>query len=256
MTDGANRADAPETTEIAPAEPQSIERRSAGPLDAILADPRQLRDLPIEIVERLYELHERDQQRGAEREFNAAFNRVQAAVRPVLKRGDNQQTRSRYALLEDVIAELRPRLVSEGFSWSTSTRETPEDGMVLVVLRLRHVGGHAEEHSMSAPIDNLGPKGAPVKTKLHGMGSTYSYASRYLLVNVFGIQTTLDADGNRPVNLDPITEDQARDMEALISEVGADRAAFLQWLQVDSVEAIPVSLHRKAVHGLERKRAR
>ena len=43
------------------------------PLSAILADPKQLKEIPIETVERLFALKERHDDRQAEREFNSCF---------------------------------------------------------------------------------------------------------------------------------------------------------------------------------------
>ena len=53
--------------------------------------------------------------------------------------------------------------------------------MIRFVLILRHTSGHEERHRLDAPVDNVGPKGSPTKTALHGMASSYTYCERHLL---------------------------------------------------------------------------
>ena len=60
--------------------------RATSPLSVILDSPERLKELPIETLERLYELHERDRARAAEREFTAAFVAVQSELQPVARR--------------------------------------------------------------------------------------------------------------------------------------------------------------------------
>ena len=62
----------------------------------------------------------------------------------------------------------------------------------------------------------------------------------------------MDNDGGKP--LEPLTEKQLGDLEALITEVGADRAAFLRYMKVESLEDMPERDYKRAVQALERKR--
>ena len=56
---------------------QAIAPTGQTALDKLLADPSQLKDYPIETVERLFSMHKELQQEAARREFNQAFNQVQ-----------------------------------------------------------------------------------------------------------------------------------------------------------------------------------
>ena len=73
-------------------------------------------------------------------------------------------------------------------------------------MTLRHVSGHQEEYFMDAPSDHLGPKGNPVKTRLHGMASSGTYCERHLACKVFGIQVIGDDDGNAGAGVGPSAE--------------------------------------------------
>jgi hypothetical protein len=52
-----------------------------------------------------------------------------------------------------------------------------------------------------------------------------------------------------------INEHQAADLDALIDEVGADKAKLLAWLKVASLDDIPASRYSDVVRRLEQKRA-
>ena len=232
-------------------------------LGAILADPDRLRDFPIETVERLFKLSREMGGDVARREFAVAFNRVQGRLAPVRKRGHNAHTKNQYLRLNEVVEELDPIMIEEGFSRSMSTVDCPHPDHIRCRLTLRHIGGHVEEHYLDAPIDGVGPRGGSNMTRLQGTGSAMTYAERYLLVNVWGVQTADDDDGNRAGNVGPgserITEDQAHDLRALIEgKWVADRRPevvrrMLAVLKVGAVEDIPAGRFLEAINMLERK---
>lgn len=225
------------------------------PLAAILSNPEQLATIPIETVERLFALHREELAGQARQLFFAAFHRVRSRMRPVTKRATNTQTSSNYARVEEIQRMLDPLLAEEGFSYSVSTVEPVVDDTMRVCLTLRHVGGHEERHYLDAPVDDKGPKGAPTKTRLHGMGSTLTYCGRQLLTQVFGVMLTKDDDGNAGgASEEVITRHQAADLHALIEEVGADLGRFCFHMQVASIEDIPARKFKLAVAGLEAKR--
>ena len=231
---------------------------AANPLAALLSDPDRLRDFPIETVERMFAMDREIRKDAAREQFAAAMNRVQAQIMPVKKIGKNSDNGSRYALLEHIQSMIDPIVVDEGFSYGFSTRDCPVEKHIRVAMTLRHVGGHEEEHFLDAPIDDKGPKGGATKTALHGMGSTMSYCERILLTKVFGVQTFKDDDGNAGAGVgpgaEPIDAEQVANLEAMLDETKADRARFLKFFGVESVEAMVVSRYREAMTMLEAKR--
>ena len=175
-------------------------------LEQLLSDPDRLKDFPIEIVERLFVLDRQIRADASRKEFFAAFNHVQGDedMKPVVATGRNDQYKgSMYAKAEDVGRMLDPILVKHGFSWSFSHTECPHPEMMRIVLVLRHVGGHEERHFSDAPADTHGPKGNPVKTKLHGMASSDTFVGRNLKIKVFGLQIVKDDDGNAGAGVGP-----------------------------------------------------
>ena len=233
-------------------------RQEPSALAQLLSDPDRLRDFPIETVERLFVLEQQIRAETARREFAAAFNRVQAAMTPVKKKAPNKQTASMYARAEDVMFMLDPLILAEGFSRSISTEPSEIQNTIRFVLILRHTSGHEERHRLDAPIDNVGPKGSPTKTALHGMASSYTYCERHLVCKVFGIVLIADDDGNAGAGVGPgsevITDDQVSDLEALLREVSANRDKFMAYFKIASLSQMKRGQLKEAIQLLEAKR--
>lgn len=88
-------------------------------------------------------------------------------------------------------------------------------------------------------------------------GATSSYARKYALNGLFAIDDTKDADSkdnSKPEPLPTISAKQVADLDAMIDEVGADKAAFLGWLKVDKLEDLTCKFYQNAINALEKKR--
>ena len=227
-------------------------------LDALLADPERLKDLPVETMERLFALQREARADAAKERFHEAFHKLQSEMTPVRKAATNKQTNSMYAKAEHVDGMLQPLLTKHGFSTSGSAVPCDVPDTVRFRLIVRH-SGHSEEHFMDAPIDNVGMKGSPTKTRLHGTGSAETYALRRLKCNVFDVRLVDDDDANAAGGIgpgaEPITPEQADELRKIADEVKADIPAFCRYLKVDGIPSIPASRFMEAKQALERKRA-
>ena len=230
-------------------------------LTALLADPERLNALPIDKLERLFDLNERMLERSARAEFQAAFARVQAKIEPVPKRGRIDYGRGKgstpYAKIEDVVAMLHPLLVAEGFTRSVSCGDTPiaadMSGVPLTryTLRLRHSGGHEEYHHLDVPI--TAGKGGSMNV-MQSIASTASYCEKTLTAKVFGIVTADDNDGADVKGQEPITEEQVAYIEALSkeAEVGTGFAEFMRdMFRVERIAEIAKADYLKAARAIK-----
>ena len=226
------------TTDLATTQPS--------PLAQLLADPDRLKEFPIETVERLFALDREMRQDGARAEFSHAMHALQGDLTPVRKVAENKHTKSWYATLEDVEAMLDPILQKHGFSVSLSSQPGAPADHSRFVLIVRHNGGHTEEHIWDAPIDDKGIRGEANKTRLHGGASARTYAKRYLKVDVFGVSTYRDDDGNAAgtgVGAEPITQEQFQDLNDLADKSGADKVRLAAWYKsaygIDALANLP-----------------
>lgn len=84
-----------------------------------------------------------------------------------------------------------------------------------------------------------------------------SAAYKYACMQVFCIPTEGDNDADAVTHAPAasITAEQAANIDALATELGADKPKLLEWLRVESIAAIPASRYAEVIAALERKRA-
>ena len=232
----------------------------ANPLSVVLSDPERLKDLDVEKLERLFDMHRTLEADRAEREFAAAMTAVQTELPRVPKLGWNPQTRSFYAKAEDIDTALNKLIVHHGFSTSFSEQESTKDEHMRVRMRLRHVGGHVEDHYWEAPYDYMGMKGNPTKTKLHGASSATTYAKSRLKRDVFNITTgEVDDDGNMAgAPVETITEEQAADYRTLLDDLPeGSKRRHMEHLNTryGGLESLPAAKFGEYVAKLQERRA-
>lgn len=89
-------------------------------------------------------------------------------------------------------------------------------------------------------------------------GKATSYATKYAMLKLFSIETGENEEGRvEPYEaIQRVTPEQAANLEALISEVKADKPKFLKWMQAESVEDIRARDYDEAVKALEAKRSK
>lgn len=160
-------------------------------------------DLPIERLERMMDLKDRhdqnirrDREEEAQRAYNAAMSQAQAKMPTVRKSKRNDHTRSTYADLSDIEEQAMPIAYAHGFSVSFTPAGADDKGNLLVDWTLMHEDGHTRTGQAGFPLDAAGSQGKANKTGIQAMGSTMTYARRYLLCNLFNIATDDDTDGN------------------------------------------------------------
>lgn len=251
MKDSSDTALTYSAQEIAPT---SLETEAANLITAITkaaVDPR----VDVEKMTALFDLQQkvmRDQKQTA---FNAAMARLQSKLPQITKdgiitgRNKAGQTveRSRYARLETIDEAIRPLLAEEGFSFSFN--EEKADGQNRTYsAKLSHRDGHSETKLLTLPIDVN-----EYRTSIQNAASTNAYARRYLIkMHLNLVEVGEDRDGNRPPQ--PITDDQAKDLETKVEEVGGNKQMFLQTLGASSFESITTKQWHEALQLIEDKR--
>lgn len=228
---------------------QYEERSILAIIDRAARDP----STDIEKMERLLQMHERISTRQAEAAFNAAMAECQSEILPVIKDAKNDQTNSMYARLETVIAAIAPVYTRHGFALSYGTDACPIADHIRVTCLVSHRSGFARSYHADVPFDLAGAKGNVNKTKTHAYGSTIAYGRRYLVLMIFNVPVKgEDKDGNQAGAV--ITEDQAKTLEALITEVGAHRPHFYKYMGIEALAGLRATDYDKAVKALQAKR--
>lgn len=196
----------------------------------------------VDKLAKLMELQERWEANEAKKAFNEAMSTFSQNV-PEIERTKKAHN-SMYAPLSEILAVIRPVLTENGLSISWSTAQK-EDVLVTVTCCLRHVKGHQECTTMSAPPDDSGSK-----NNIQAMGSTVSYLERYTMNALLGLATKdQDNDGNFT-----ISAEQAEEIRTKLKEVDGDEVKFCRFFKVKTLEELPEGKLGQALRNIESKR--
>ena len=216
----------------------------------------------VNALDRLQTLHERMEDRAAEKAFNTALARFQADCPVIAKTSTAKVTSKRtgstftysYAELDEIIKTAGPYLTRNGFAWTWDSSRT--DAGLETICVLRHEAGHVAQSRFVAPVEsNDRMSGAQ-----HG-AAALTFGKRQSFIQVTGLAVgDPDTDGamqSRGGDGAPqlITPEQAADLRAALTELQGDQEApFLGMLGVDCVESIRARDYRRAMAAIEKKR--
>jgi hypothetical protein len=199
----------------------------------------------VDSLSKLMDLQERQMNKAAEQDYNRAITGFQSELRPISK--NRKSYVGEYATLDHIAKSIAPLLTKYELSYSFES--DIDDGMVKVTCKINHINGHSQTARFTAPIDPSAKVNDMQKT-----ASALSYARRYALQLALGITTTDEDDDGESGGVQAITADQVTVLTDLIEEVGADKAGYLKFLKVNSLEEIPAHKYERAVSALEAKR--
>lgn len=164
----------------------------------------------LDKMERLLSMKERIDKEENSRQFNADMASMQIEMPSVAERGTGHNIK--YATFEDINDVAKPIMSKYGFAVSFKVVET--DKGVRVTGLLLHRSGHREETEMTFPSDTSGSKNA-----VQAIGSSISYAKRYIMCAMLNITTRGEDDnGFAAVPFAPITAMQAQQISSLLEK--------------------------------------
>lgn len=206
-----------------------------------------------EALAQLVALREQIQRRNAELEFSQAMVALQASC-PAIPRTSVAEIATRaggkfsykFADFEQIVETVRPHMQRLGLSFTFDS--TTDGKMLTCIATLRHVNGHSVESRFTLPTDT-----ASAMSSQQAVGAALTFAKRQCLVSVLGLSLT-DPDPEGGAGAETITEEQAASLEALLSEVKADRPRFLAHFCVKALAEMRQNQYGEAVRMLERKR--
>ena len=164
----------------------AIEDPMIGMIERIISSP----DLPIERLNAVMDLRERQMNKAAEQDFNRAFAAAMAEMPNVPRTGWNPHLKRNYSTLDDLIKTTRPVLARHGLSLNWEVRN--EGVKIWVKAIVRHSGGHQISTEDDGDRDKSGSMNA-----LQGGGSTQTYLKRYTGFAILGMASgdEVDDDG-------------------------------------------------------------
>ncbi len=193
---------------------------------------------------------------SAEVEFNAAMARLQPLLPAIVKTKENTNTHAKYAEYHNLVKVVRPLASAEGFSWSFNTEPmlSGQTAGMLVSGELMHSLGHKKQFKIWVPNDT-----GPGRSAVQAIGSSMTYAERYLVKAMFGlVEIGADDDGNGG-KYDPLTRDHVDDLTTLIRDAKLGVKAVEQFCSIYNVKTInqiPDLMFADAVARINNRTAR
>lgn len=187
----------------------------------------------------------------AERQFNIAFNALQASL-PVIVAESIIPNRGKYQRFEDVMRDVGPLLVKNGFSVSFSNMN--ENNKITEACHLSHIGGHTRANSFTVRA------GGKADSEVQSDCKAATTAKRNALLNALNIvirQDCLQDEDNDPRNEgSEITPEQAFELERRVVETNSDKVAFLKLAGANEFTEIMSGKYAMLDGMLKRKEAK
>ena len=208
----------------------------------------------------MLELKERWDATEARKAFTVAMAAFKANPPKIVKnkhvkiqhRNGGGTTEYDHATHSEVTEKIAAGLGQHGLSHRWNVEQS--EGRIRVTCIITHSLGHSEQVQMTANADDSGSKNS-----IQAIGSAVTYLQRYTLLAATGLTTAdmPDDDGAGAADMpDTIGTGQIAALEQLIAEVGADKAKFLAFLKVDSLDKILCASFQTAMAALESRRRR
>ena len=218
------------------------------PMDMLNMAVSQNADL--DKLEKLMALQERWVANEAKKAYVSAMNSFKANQPKIYKTKHVKYGETEYdhALLENAAELIGAELTKHGLSFRWDCDQM-DGGIVKVACVITHAMGHSERVALQAGLDSSGKK-----NNIQSLGSTITYLQRYTLFAATGMAAKgMDDDGAKS-DIEYITESQFFDLNALLDEVGADKAKFRAHFKISSIEELPAKCFKQAVALAEAKR--
>jgi hypothetical protein len=240
-------------TEAPPLAPVSEAAAFAALFERLARDPA----IDPARIQQFLQMKREEEDRQAQRAFNAAMAGAQAEFEPIVKRHlvdyankTGGRTTYKHEDLSDIESAVKPALSRHGLSYRFRGTSNPNDP-VSVTCIVSHRAGHFEETTLLAGADNSGGKNS-----IQAIGSTTRYLQRYTLTLALGLAAGREDDG-RSSGEQPsefISDAQCSTILDKIAETESDIERFCRYMKVDGIAKIPAKDYQRAFEALEAKR--
>ena len=176
--------------------------------------------LPIETMEKLFALHERNKANLAKEAYISSLAKFQSecpviqATKKVLNK-DGRSVRYQYAPIGAIVEQIKKPLSNNDLSYRWEVKN--EADFIEATAIVTHKFGHSESSSFKVPIDKEGFMTAPQK-----YASALTFAKRYALIDVLGISTGDEDTDATDVGKEPDVKSTKAKIVLLLRSLGEE----------------------------------
>lgn len=197
-------------------------------MDSIIARAASDPKCDVEKLDKLLDMQERVMGKQAEMAFNSAMASLQPELPAIKKTKDGHKYK--YAPYDQIDRLIRPHYTEHGFSLSFNSESKGDN--VHYYGTISHKEGFSRTAEMILPADTSGSK-----NEIQAVGSTISYAKRYLVGMLLNIVTE-DEDDDAAYGNERLTPEMVSKVQELIESTGRSEARLLKIKGVNSIEHI------------------
>ncbi len=132
-------------------------------------------DVDLDRLKSLLELREKEIERQERQNFVRDLSAMQMEYKNIEQNALNTHTKSIYTTLDKYIDAIKETLAKHHFALFSQIKEQNSNG-ITVEMTLKHISGNEISTQGTFPIDGQGSK-----NNIQSVGSTITYARRYLL---------------------------------------------------------------------------
>ncbi|VEJ45229.1 ERF family protein [Bartonella vinsonii] len=200
-------------------------------------------DVDMDRLQRLLDLRDQEIKRQNYQSFVSDLSAMQAGYQEIIKNAKNGHTKSTYATLDQYIDAVKDTLAKHRFALFSRIKNQTEKN-ITIEITLSHPSGNEISTEGTFPIDGQGSK-----NNIQSLGSTITYARRYLLGMLLNVASKEDdKDGNMPKK--PACPEQINEIRRLMVQTKTEEEKILSYAKVEKIDDIPDDKAQAILHRL------
>ncbi|UTO29227.1 ERF family protein [Bartonella harrusi] len=208
-------------------------------------------DVDMDRLERLISLREKEINRQLYKSFVSDLSDMQSKYKEITAKSTHAYTLSKYATLDCYIESIKEALKEHHFALFSCIKNQTH-AQVTIEMTLVHPSGNKISTEGTFPLDGKGNK-----TDIQSIGSTITYARRYLLGMLLNVASKEDdTDGNKTKLSGPASPQQMADIKRLVQKTNANETKMLASVNVNSISEMTFEQAQTVLNNLYKKQNR
>ncbi|WP_142417227.1 ERF family protein [Bartonella massiliensis] len=204
-------------------------------------------DVDMDRLERLIALREKEIERQNYQNFVFDLSTMQTEYQKIQKNAINTHTKSTYATLDQYIDAVKDTLAKYHFALFSRVKSQTATN-IAIEITLSHPSGNQISTEGTFPIDGQGSK-----NNIQSVGSTITYARRYLLGMLLNVTSDEDdTDGNTLIA--GVTSEQMNEIKELIEQTQAKESDILSFIGVKNLTQMSYKQAQTVLFALKKKK--
>ncbi|CDO48217.1 ERF family protein [Bartonella tribocorum] len=203
-------------------------------------------DVNLDRLKSLLELREKEIERQERQNFVRDLSAMQTEYKNIEQNALNTHTKSTYTTLDKYIDAIKEPLAKHHFALFSRIKEQSSND-ITVEMTLKHISGNEISTQGKFPVDATGSK-----NNVQAVGSTISYARRYLLGMLLNVTSDEDdIDGNTLIA--GVTPEQMNEIKELMEQTQAKESDILSFIGVKNLTQMSYKQAQTVLFALKKK---